>query len=604
MIGSPGPCAAGKYFAVDAGTSWKANANRAPGCCTPITANPSGPAQPWTSPNPREAHSPTRSPQALTTPRTPASLFKTAKHDPDGPLQFQKLQYAGNYFQELFAGYTSHRRHSGLNCHTPDTVHHGPVEQARSQRQQTLEVAPARKPAPPGIPPAAGINPQKTPGCHQQLDTSRSHRGKAAVMLTRLETTQPTASAPAAAPARAESTGQGRAGRVVGVDVARGVALMGIVIINVLPTEGRYQFVDAFFGGRAAALFALIAGISIALQSGGRRPPSGRAMTAARAALALRALMIVGIGLLLGPTNSPMGIILPYYGILFLLAVVLLGLGRRMLLALAVVFAVLGPVAMLLVRAGWPDMIQPEGNYTVAVAAGDPGVFVTDMLFTGIYPAVPWLAYICAGMAVGRSDLSSRKVAVSLLAAGIGLAASMWLLSVLLLGPAGGHQRIVAATPEMSVAEIDKMLVYGGNAVPATTGWWLAVLAPETSTPLTLLSTLGTSLAVLGAILLLVPYLGRAVEPLAAAGSMTLTLYSAHVIIMATEILNPDRPIVSITIQCILFLLAGVLWRSAVGKGPLEAILAAATGWLRTLVLTGHRPRSRQDPASAGQNTP
>lgn len=50
-----------------------------------------------------------------------------------------------------------------------------------------------------------------------------------------------------------------------------------------------------------------------------------------------------------------------------------------------------------------------------------------------------------------------------------------------------------------------------------------------------------------------------------------------------------------ITIQCILFLLAGVLWRNAVGKGPLEALLAAATGWLRILVLTGRRTRSRPD---------
>jgi hypothetical protein len=46
----------------------------------------------------------------------------------------------------------------------------------------------------------------------------------------------------------------------------------------------------------------------------------------------------------------------------------------------------------------------------------------------------------------------------------------------------------------------------------------------------------------------------------------------------------------SIVIQCIVFLLAAVLWRAAVGKGPLEAILAGATGWLRTLILTGHRP--------------
>ncbi len=61
--------------------------------------------------------------------------------------------------------------------------------------------------------------------------------------------------------------------------------------------------------------------------------------------------MITSIGLLLSPTDTTVAIILPYYGILFLLAVPLLGLGRRALLGLSVVFAVLGPVAMQMMRA-------------------------------------------------------------------------------------------------------------------------------------------------------------------------------------------------------------------------------------------------------------
>src|SRR6185312_14577707 len=106
---------------------------------------------------------------------------------------------------------------------------------------------------------------------------------------------------PAPPPAR---TGRLVSRRVEGVDVARGVALIGIVIINLLPSGGVADTVWTLTGGRAAALFALIAGISIALQSGGRRPPAGRAMTASRAALALRGLMILGIGLLLGYTDT------------------------------------------------------------------------------------------------------------------------------------------------------------------------------------------------------------------------------------------------------------------------------------------------------------
>nr|WP_305076058.1 heparan-alpha-glucosaminide N-acetyltransferase domain-containing protein [Micrococcus sp. TA1] len=393
--------------------------------------------------------------------------------------------------------------------------------------------------------------------------------------------------------------------RVEGVDVARGLALIGIVVVNVLPDTptGDLLLVWTVLAGRVAALFALIAGISIALQTGGRQPPIGRAMTAARGALALRAVLITGIGLLLGSTDTAVAIILPYYGILFLLAAPLLGLGRRTLLVLAVVFAVAGPVAMQLVRAGWPEMPVFDDEYTFGLAAAHPGVFLTDMLLTGNYPVLPWVAYICVGMVVGRLDLNSKKVAAALLGAGAALAVSTWLVSVLLLGPVGGMGQITAATPDLDHGQIQNILVYGEDdavdGLPTTTGWWLAILAPYTSTPVTILHTVGTSLAVLGAVLLLVPYLGRTTRPLAAAGSMTLTLYSAHVVIMATDTVDPERPIMSIAIQVIVFILFAVLWRAAVGKGPLEAILAGATGWFRTLILTGHRPAPPPDDLGA-----
>lgn len=427
-------------------------------------------------------------------------------------------------------------------------------------------------------------------------------------MLTGPDRTRPPSGNPVPAHVEPDKTDQGGSRRVTGVDVARGLALIGIIIVNVFPqSAGGIATAEwNILAGRPAALFALIAGISIALLTGGRRTPAGREMTANRAGLALRALLITSIGLLLGPTDTTVAIILPYYGILFLLAVPLLGLGRRTLLGLSVVFAVLGPVAMQLVRVTWPDMPQIQDEYSFSLAAAQPGVFLTDMLLTGFYPALPWMAYICVGIAVGRMDLTSRKIAAALVAAGSALAASMWLLSMVLLGPGGGLNRIVAATPMLSREEINSILIFGGNTgtsaetLPATTGWWLAILSPYTSTPVTILHTLGIALAALGAVLLLVPLLGGAANPLAAMGSMTLTLYSAHVIVLATEILDEGRPVMSITIQCIVFLLAAVLWRNAVGKGPLESVVAVSTAWLRTLVLNRGRPTRQSSNREAG----
>ena len=93
------------------------------------------------------------------------ALFKTVKYDLGFPQRFRDLQDARDYMDQFFAAYNAHHRHSGLNFYTPDTVHHGLIEQARRHRQQTLDVCYARnphryrrRPTAPGIPPTAGIN--------------------------------------------------------------------------------------------------------------------------------------------------------------------------------------------------------------------------------------------------------------------------------------------------------------------------------------------------------------------------------------------------------------------------------------------------------------
>jgi transposase InsO family protein len=97
------------------------------------------------------------------------SLFKTVKYDLDFPRRFQDLQHARQYMATYFADYNTNHRHSGLNYYTPNTVHHGLVDQARRHRQSTLDACYARnphryrhKPSAPGVPPVAGINHKQT----------------------------------------------------------------------------------------------------------------------------------------------------------------------------------------------------------------------------------------------------------------------------------------------------------------------------------------------------------------------------------------------------------------------------------------------------------
>lgn len=97
------------------------------------------------------------------------SLFKTVKYDLDFPRRFADLDHARDHMAAFFTDYNTNHRHSGLNYYTPDTVHHGHIEQARSQRQATLDACYnrnphryRRKPTAPGAPSPAGINHKTT----------------------------------------------------------------------------------------------------------------------------------------------------------------------------------------------------------------------------------------------------------------------------------------------------------------------------------------------------------------------------------------------------------------------------------------------------------
>ena len=82
-------------------------------------------------------------------------------------------------------------------------------------------------------------------------------------------------------------------------------------------------------GGRASALFAVLAGVTLALGSGGRTPFRGRDLGIAAAGLAARAVLVALIGLWLGGLESGLAIILTYYGVLFLLGLPFLALRAR-----------------------------------------------------------------------------------------------------------------------------------------------------------------------------------------------------------------------------------------------------------------------------------
>jgi uncharacterized membrane protein len=370
-------------------------------------------------------------------------------------------------------------------------------------------------------------------------------------------------------------------GRLVGVDAARAVALVGMFATHILPlrADGAPTPVGLVADGRSSALFAVLAGVGVALSTGGtRRPADARANLAAAAAVVMRGLLVGLLGLWLAELDPPVAVILAYYGLLFVVATPLLRLPATVLAVGAVVACVLGPMMSMLLRSGLP---AAPGDQPGLAAVARPGALLETLALTGYYPVLPWITYLLAGMAVGRMHLRSTRVAVGLLVGGSMLALLAVGTSALLLGAGGG----VAALGPAALTQRR----YG--TTPTGTWWWLAVDTPHSGAPLDLAHTTGTALAVLGTMLLLARWARPAMLVPAALGAVPLTLYTLHVIALAAypgtvPDGSPDEGALLIGHVLAATAIAAALWLAG-RRGPFESVVSGAA----------RRVRSAFDPA-------
>ncbi|MEU6347821.1 heparan-alpha-glucosaminide N-acetyltransferase domain-containing protein [Streptomyces sp. NPDC047072] len=390
--------------------------------------------------------------------------------------------------------------------------------------------------------------------------------------------------------------------RIVGVDVARGLALLGMFSVHVFgafDAAGSVTPAWMFAGGRSAATFAVTAGIGLAFTTGGRRPVTGRASAAAVAA---RAGVIALIGLLLGyasrAADLDVDVILAFYALLFLCAIPLLGLGPRLLAGLALVLAVAAPVVLYAVRGAFPEPAF-DGDPTLTDLVTDPVGLLSDLLVHGDYPVLAWTTYLCAGLAVGRLDLTNRRVAAGLFAGGLTVLSGTWLVSSLALFRYGGFDHLWHA--EFAGSSRSEAL---WDTPDGETWWALLSRAPHSTTPFDMLLTLGAATAILGGSLLLTRSraLTWALSPLAAAGSMPLTLYSAHVLLLATGALS-GSPDLLYALMASGALLYAVVWRHTVGRGPLETIVAVSARKARVAATPQPPEEPDHPPVRLGKQT-
>jgi uncharacterized membrane protein len=376
--------------------------------------------------------------------------------------------------------------------------------------------------------------------------------------------------------------------RLLGVDAARGIALIGMIAVHVFSLYDEQtdsaSWLAAVFSGRAAALFAVMAGVGLALVSGGRRRHQGRQASADRRGIAARAAVIAVVGLTLGLFEVDIAIILVCYALLFVLALPFLTMGIRQLAVFTATWTLLSPAIAYLVRpvlydAPFTAVLDTDPNWT---SLADPVALLSSLFFTGSYPVFQWLSYVLLGVLLGRLALDSLRVQLWLAAGGAAAVAAAQLTSAFLLKGLGGSSALLA-TDEIdswSLTDWNNRLLLDLSEVDQTTsGWWLAVDAPHTGTTLDLLNTMGSAAMVLGLCLLLARVAGWGLLALAGPGGMTLTLYSAHVLVMSF-VYNPEIPVGEDLLfwgQVIVFTAVGIAYQVSARRGPLEQLAFTAS---------------------------
>ncbi|MET9763554.1 DUF418 domain-containing protein [Streptomyces sp. NPDC006372] len=330
--------------------------------------------------------------------------------------------------------------------------------------------------------------------------------------------------------------------------------------------------------GRASALFAFLAGFSIVLITGRSTPKTGRAGRQAAAKVVIRALVLLALGTALTLTDTPVEVILAFYGLYFLLVLPLYRLTARPLAITAAASALLLPQALYAVQQTLPD----EGATGVwAWPSNADGI--VSLLFTGSYPALAWIPFVIAGMSVARLDLTATAVRTRLAITGVALAA---------LGHGGSFLALRLVPGALDAVGAASW----GDAGSAASAWWsdtwgypdgstpaaLLVASPHSETTLSIVANAGVATAVLAGCLAAVdtfPRLHRLARPVIAVGSMSLTAYVFH--IAGIRALGIEE-LPGSTLHVLLGFIVAVtgfatLWSHYFRRGPLEWLLGKAT---------------------------
>lgn len=432
--------------------------------------------------------------------------------------------------------------------------------------------------------------------------------------------------------------------RVVGIDIARGLAVLGMITAHTIfgavdTTTQQSRLLAEVVGwanGRPAVMFVLLAGISLGFITGAPKPYDGRAAVNARLKVFARSMVLLVLVGILALLNTPVILILAYYAVWFVFALPFVRLSARALFAIAGVMSVVGPALL------WGFGMAQDAGLVPSASSLDGTV--QSALVSGTYPGLAFLPIMLVGLRLSRLNLAALRTQVTLLVTGVLLASGAYSVAAFLYpqlvpdtvlsvqqeeakaasfsyedqsqidkGVAGNvpdseiqiveendaalaaavaqYQEDHGAGAADTVGEFgdgadgNGMSADGGamgedyGPAPSFTHWsYLLQAKPHTGMPMDVAGCVGVALAVLALCLMMPRWVARVFAPVAAVGSMALTAYVAHVIVISAV---PELVGVP-SLYAVAAFLAGITlacwaWKVIAGRGPLERLMAWAS---------------------------
>jgi uncharacterized membrane protein YeiB len=354
--------------------------------------------------------------------------------------------------------------------------------------------------------------------------------------------------------------------RIIGIDVARALAIIGMILVNFKIAFGDsgqkwLESIIKIFEGKAAATFVVLAGIGISFMSkSALKSKDSKKILKVKKSLTKRALVLFVVGLSYVSVWS--ADILHFYGIYMLLTLFLLEKSQKIIFITTLTIVFIYPFLMITWNydLGWNYILFTYSDFWSVNG------FIRNLFYNGFHPVLPWISFMLIGLWFGRQNLNDITFVKKALIISLSLFIFIQVLSFALI-------TIFSGSYFITNEELHQ--IFGTNPMPPL--------------PLYIMSGSSIAISIISACILFAKKYktNKIINALKDMGQLALSFYVAHVVIGMGIIvdLNPNNIgeyslefsviyALLFSLVCIIF---AVIWLRFKKQGPLEWLLRKVT---------------------------